>query len=173
MKLIFAIKVIVYCQQKLFNIIGSLPFHRVMDRATDNSITSSNTKILKEIFPENDPASKVLINNGLYFRHLNINNILTETKFGNTVNNDEVKIDGYNLIRSDGNRKEGGVACYIKIIISFNHHGSLSKNFANILIDILLPKFKSIMLDIIYRSPNQSSFTDDGFHCIEKISSSS
>ena len=88
-----------------------------MDRATDNSITSSNTKILKEIFPENDPASKVLINNGLYFRHLNINNILTETKFGNTVNNDEVKIDGYNLIRSDGNRKEGGVACYIKIIL--------------------------------------------------------
>ena len=110
--MVFAIKVIVYCQQKFVNIIVSLPFHWVMDRATDNSITYSNTKILKEIFPENGPAWKVLINSGLYFRHRNINNIppkiyhlrsLTETKFGNTVNNDKVKIDGYNLIRSDRN----------------------------------------------------------------------
>ena len=71
---------------------------------------------------------------GLYFGHLNINSILTkivqlryllinsnisvlgktETKLDSTIHNEEVKIDGYNLIRSDRNRKGGGIACYIK-----------------------------------------------------------
>ena len=80
-------------------------------------------------------------NKGLYFGHLNINSILTkivqlryllinsnisvlgktETKLDSTVHNKEVKIDGYNLIRSDRNRKGGGIACYIKNNMSFNH----------------------------------------------------
>ena len=63
-------------------------------------------------------------NKGLHFGHVNINSILskieqlislltnsnisvlriTETQLDNTANNAEVKIDGYNLIRSDKNK---------------------------------------------------------------------
>ena len=33
----------------------NLPFHHVINKETDNSITSSNNKIPKQAFPENDP----------------------------------------------------------------------------------------------------------------------
>ena len=89
----------------------NLPFHQVMSKETDHSITSSNIKIVDK--------------KRLYFVHLNINDILTkveqlrsllinsnifvlrktETKVYNTVNNEEVATDGYNLIRPDRNRK--------------------------------------------------------------------
>ena len=74
-----------------------------------------------------------------------------------------MEIDVYNLIRCDRTIKGGGIACYIKTSISFNYHGSLSKNFENILIDILLRKLKPITLGITYRPPDQSSFID-GFN---------
>ena len=47
---------------------------------------------------------------------------MTESKLDNTVSNEEVEIDGYNLIRPDRNRKGGGIVCYIKTSISFNYH---------------------------------------------------
>ena len=159
----------------------NLPLHQVINKETDHSITSSNIKTPKQTFPENDPEWKVFKNKSLHFGHLNINSIvpkieqlrsliinsnipvvgITETKLDNTVNNEEVEIDVYNLIRSDRNREGGGIACYIKTIISFNYHRSLSENFENILIDILLPKSKLVTLGIIYRPPDQSSFIDD------------
>ena len=94
------------------------------------------------------------------YKHLSVLGI-TLTKLDDTVNNEEVEIDGYNLIQSDRNRKGGEIACYIKTSISFNYHGSLSENFKNILIDILLPKSKPITLGIIYKPPDQLSFIDD------------
>ena len=82
--------------------------------------TSSNIKISEQAFAENDPEWKVFKNKALHFRHLNINSILpkieqlrpllinsnisvlrkTETILDNTINNEEVEIDVYNLIQS-------------------------------------------------------------------------
>ena len=113
---------------------GNLPFYQVMNKEIDQSITSSNTKISEQKFPENDSAWKVFQNKGLHFGHLRINSILPKVEqlrsllihsnisvLDNTVNNEEVEIDGYNLIRSDRNRKRGGIACYKKSRISFNY----------------------------------------------------
>ena len=82
-----------------------------------------------------------------------------------------MEIDGYNLIRSDRNTKDGGNACYIKTSISFNYYRSLSENFENILIDIFLPNSKPITLGIIYRSPDQSSFIDDFNIALKELAS--
>ena len=82
-----------------------------------------------------------------------------------------MEIDGYNLIRSDRNRKGEGIACYIKISISFNYHRSLSEKFENILIDILVPKSKPITLGIIYRPPDLSSFIDDFNIALKELAS--
>ena len=159
----------------------NLPFQEVRNKEVDHSITSSNIKIPEQTFPESDPGWTVFKNKGLHFGCLNIKSILpkieqlrsliinsnisvleiTETKLDNNVNNEEVEIDGYNLIRSDRHRKGRGIACYIKTSISFNYHQKLSENFENILIDILLPKSTPIALGIIYRPPDQSSFIDD------------
>ena len=43
---------------------------------------------------------------------------ITGTKLDNAVNNEEMEIDGYDLVRSDKSRKRGGIACYIKTSIS-------------------------------------------------------
>ena len=37
-----------------------------------------------------------------------------ESKLDETVLNGEINISGYNILRSDRNRHDGGVLCYIK-----------------------------------------------------------
>ena len=59
---------------------------------------------------------------------LGISVLFTETKLDNTVSNEELKIDGYKLLRSDRNRNGGGVACFIKNNIPHNRHSSVSEN---------------------------------------------
>ena len=83
---------------------------------------------------------KVFNKRGLHLIHLNINSLLskidelraiakksraavigiTESKLDESVTDEEINIDGYELIRSDRNRHGGGVACYIRNDISFN-----------------------------------------------------
>ena len=79
---------------------------------------------------------------------------ITETKLDNTASNEELKIDGYNLLRSDRNKNGGGVACYIKNNVAHNRQSSISESIENIFLDILLPKSKSITVGIFYRPPN-------------------
>ena len=42
---------------------------------------------------------------------------ITETKLDNTVSNEELKIDGYNLLRSDRNKNGGGGLFATSIIV--------------------------------------------------------
>ena len=120
----------------------------------------------------------VFENKGMPFVHLNVNSLLnkidelrtivkkskasvfgiTETKIDSSINDEELNIDGYNIIRSDRNRHGGGVACYIKNDISFNRKDNFSNAIENVFLDIYLPKCKTITLGIIYRPPNQNTF---------------
>ena len=67
---------------------------------------------------------------------------LTETKLDESVQIGEIEIEGYSLVRSDRNRKGGGVACYVKEDISFNVRENFSNEIENIFLDILLPNKK-------------------------------
>ena len=83
---------------------------------------------------------------------------ISETKPQNC--DSEVTIDGYNIARSDRNRKGGGVACYIRSYICFNLKTCLSNNIENIFIDLLFPKTKPITVSVIYKPPNQTRFLE-------------
>ena len=116
----------------------------------------------------------------MHFGHLNVNSLLskieefrslalntnisvlgfTETKLDNTVSNEELKIDGYNLLQSDRSKSYCGVACYIKNNIVHNRQSSISENIENIVLDMLVPKSKPITVGIIYKPPNQVGFVD-------------
>ena len=85
---------------------------------------------------------------------------ITESKLDETVLDEEINIDGYELIRSDQNRHGGGVACYIRSDISFNIRGNFSNEVENIFFDMLLPKAKPTLMGILYRPPDQSKFLD-------------
>ena len=112
--------------------------------------------------------------------HLNINSVLsridelrvvakkskasiigvTESKLDAAVLDGEVNIDGYEVIRSDRNRHGGLVACYARDDISFNVRSDFSDEIENIVFDMLLPKTKPILVEILYRPPDQSKFLD-------------
>ena len=83
---------------------------------------------------------------GMHFMHLSINSLLpkicelrllahklepfvigvTESKLDNTVLDGEIFIEGYKIIRSDRNRRGGGVACYIRNDVYFNRRNDFS-----------------------------------------------
>jgi len=136
----------------------------------------------EEIFLNNDfqPSDKFQNFNkrGMHFTHININSILpkidelrliasetkcivisiSETKLDETIQDEEIKIQGYNLIRNDRNRNGGGVACYVRDDIHFNIREELVDEMESIFFDIILPKSKPILLGVVYRPPNQLNF---------------
>ena len=85
---------------------------------------------------------------------------IIETKLGNTVSSEELRIDGYNLLRSDRNRNDGRVSRYIRNNLGLNRQSSISENIENVVLDILLPKLKPYTVGIICRPPNQADFVD-------------
>ena len=124
--------------------------------------------------PPHNEVCKVFKNKGTPLWHLNVNSLLskieelttlafntnisvlgiTETKLDSNVSNYWLKLDDYNSLRSDRNKNSGGIACCIKKNVAHNRQSiSISRNMENIVLDILLPKSKSITVSIIYRPP--------------------
>ena len=105
----------------------------------------------------------------LHFLHINVNSLLpkidevnlianksnatilgiSETKLDNTIMDSELNIEGYDLIRSDRNRRGGGVSCYIKKDRHYNVRANCPTNFENIFLDLLLPNSKPILIGIL------------------------
>ena len=121
---------------------------------------------------------KVFRNRGLHFIHLNINSLLsktdelreivkasntkvvgiTELKLDNSINDCEICIEGYNIIKHDRNRKGRGVVCYVSNKICFNTKHCISNEIKNIFELIL--KTKPITIGIIYKPPDQLRFLE-------------
>ena len=72
----------------------------------------------------------------------------------------EVSVPNYSLIRKDRNRKDGGVACYIRSDICFNSQNYLSDEIENIYCDLLLSKTKPISIAIVYKPSTDNRFLD-------------
>ena len=85
----------------------------------------------------------------------------SESKLDSSTLNSEVDIVGYDIIRMDRSRREGGVECYIKKSLSYYHKSSFSLNIENIFINIFLPKSKPILVGVLYRQLDKSSFIEN------------
>ena len=105
-------------------------------------------------------AWNMFLKRGLHLIHLNINSILpkideiryiakltnatviglSETKLDNAVLSSELEIEGYDLVRSDRSRREGGVVCFAKNSISYNRKPIFCINKKCIFINIFLPR---------------------------------
>ena len=132
---------------------------------------------------------KVFKNKAIHLGHLNVNSLLskieelrklalntnnsglgiTETKFVNSFGNEELKSDGYNLLRS-GRKKNGtGVVCYIKNNIAHNRQSSVSEIIENFVLNIFLPKSKPITVGVIYIPPYQVDFINHFNNALGKL----
>ena len=89
----------------------------------------------------------------------------TETWLNNSINDEEIEIDGYKIVRRDRLSGSGGGVCfYIRNDISFNIIDVLSAGDSESLwINLLLPRSKPIIVGVIYRPPKSNRF-------IEKLS---
>ena len=72
----------------------------------------------------------------------------------------EIQIENYDLIRSDGNRHGGGVACFIRNDLYYNTKSFLPSEIENIFIEIFLPYSKLLVVGTIYYPPSEGSFTE-------------
>ena len=117
---------------------------------------------------------------GVHIIHLNVNSLLpkideirfiaeksaasiigiSETKLDISINDLELQIDGYNLLRADRNRHGGGVACYIKNNISFEIKKYFPPDIENLFVDIVFPNSKPFTVGILYRPPIQNNFLE-------------
>ena len=117
---------------------------------------------------------------GLHFLHININSLLpkidelrniasntnaavigiTESKLDSSVDNNEVSIAGYNILRCDRNRNGGGVAFYIRSDICYNEKTLFSKEIEHVFVDLFIPKVKVISVGVFYRPPTQGNFLE-------------
>ena len=99
---------------------------------------------------------------GLHFIHININSLLhkideiraiakksmptiigiTESKIDISVLDEEIKIEGYEILRADRNSFGGGVVCYIKVGTAYDRISDFSDETENVFLNIFLPKSK-------------------------------
>ena len=57
-------------------------------------------------------------------------------------------------------RSGGGVACYIRKSLSYNHKTSFCRNIESIFIDIFLPKSKPILVGVLYQPSDKPDFIE-------------
>ena len=82
---------------------------------------------------------------------------INETKLDGSIKSCEVQIPGYEFIRSDRNRQEGGVGFYIKTSINFAVHSDLNApNLENLCIEIRKPNSRPFLIATWYRPPCSS-----------------
>ena len=68
---------------------------------------------------------------------------VNETWLDNSVNNHEIDLDGYDLIRKDRNRHGGGVAMFIRNTINYKIRSDIMpENLETITVEITKPKAK-------------------------------
>ena len=82
-----------------------------------------------------------------------------ETWLDNSVNDAEINIEGYTVIRNDRNRKGGGVCIYINNKFAFSKQDlKNSENIESVWAEIYLPKTKPFTVGVVYRPPNDLKF---------------
>ena len=73
---------------------------------------------------------------------------ITESKLDSSVSDQELNINGYIILKSDRNRKGGGVACYVRADLCFNTRNIFSNSIEHVFFffDLLIPKVKPISI---------------------------
>ncbi|XP_069941386.1 uncharacterized protein [Cherax quadricarinatus] len=171
----------------MYNYSNGARIHFVCNKCTLAQLPFSSDDIDLPNFNTNGPLPYIddydcFMKTGLHFIHVNARSLLpklaeirilankiraavitsSESWLDDTVTDDEVKIDGYNIKRLDRNRKGGGVCAYIRNDLAYSPRPDLNNNKLEILwFEVLLPKTKPILVGTSYRPPTQDQFLED------------
>ena len=93
---------------------------------------------------------------------------VNETWLNESVNDSEIAITGYNLIRKDRNRNGGGVCFYVKQSIDFKERNDIGNGIESLWFSVK-HKNKLVMFGTIYRPPNSTTdYYDNMFNEIQR-----
>ena len=128
---------------------------------------------------------------GLQFLHLNVRSVLhkiselrilfsrkslaviafTETWLNDSINDEEINIDGYKVVRRDRTSRSGGGVClYVRNDIAFNIDIDMrTDDTESLWINVLLPRSKPIVVGVLYRPPNNNMFIEKLSNSLENI----
>ena len=116
---------------------------------------------------------------GLHIVHLNVRSLIhkideirlmfgnckaaiisfSETMLDSSINDSEIEIENYTVIRKDRNRNGGGVCVYVRADICFYVRTELNHNdIEAVWLDIIIPKSKPFLFGALYRPPSQNTF---------------
>ena len=92
---------------------------------------------------------------------------LSETHIDDLIDDSELKVDGYDIVRKDRNRRGGGVAAYIRSNLKYNIRTDImSDELELIAIKLKVSHRKPIMILVWYRPPNANV---DVFQQFERV----
>ena len=151
------------------------------ENIVDSPSLDSNNIGVDDIFTttsNNDDMYKCFDRKGMHFIHLNIRSLLpkmsevriiaqrtkaaviamSETWLDPSIQDSEVDIEGYSVIRKDRNRKGGGVCIYINNKFAFARHEVNTEGLECVFAEIHLPKTKPFIVGIAYRPPQDQNF---------------
>lgn len=74
---------------------------------------------------------------------------ITETWLDPSISNSEIKLNNYSVVRKDRNRNGGGNYINFTIETELEHDDN-----EVLLLDICLPKMKTLLMGVCYRQPN-------------------
>jgi exonuclease III len=96
---------------------------------------------------------------------------LNETMLDETIADNEVLIDGYEITRKDRNRHGGGVLLYIRNTINYKLRNELMiESLEMVTVEVMKPKAKSFLVNAWYRPPSsKAELFDDYENVLEKI----
>ena len=173
--------------QNLNVVSDSNSFNTFLTNETGTSIDIHND--VYDESPENLFAT-IFDKKGLHFIHLNVRSLLskmsefrllfsekkisiialTETWLNDSINDEEIYIDGYSIIRKDRDTYGGGVCLYIKNEIAYSVREDLIEtDTESVWIHVLLPKTKPIIVGVLYRPPKQKQFIEKFSTILEKL----
>ena len=94
---------------------------------------------------------------------------LNETMLDDSIEDHEIDISGYDILRKDRNRHGGGVAIYVRSIIDYKiRYDLMIDNLETITVEIQKPKAKPFLINTWYRPPNSSLEVFDSYEDIVK-----
>ena len=146
-------------------------YHLLVLLSDDLSLNPDPSQYL----PDNDNKFEPFRKRSLHFLHINVNSLLSKvdklrdvvghtkpailgSKHDSSVSEQEVSISGYSILRSDRNRYERGVACYVRPVLCFNRRNVFSNSIENVFFDLLI--LKPLSIGIFYRPPNVNTFLE-------------
>ena len=89
---------------------------------------------------------------------------INEAKIDNSVSDNEIRINGYNIIRKDRNRKGGSVLMYIHESITFLERNDLCPDSLEMIcVEITKPHNRSFLVISWYRAPNSNIYLFNDF----------